>query len=254
MRRLRLRAGQRDRRDAGFSLTELMVSMFITSLVIVTTVALTITFQRTNAQNFSRQEQIDTARSAVEAMSKAVRTAVKPAQLSCSTCTVDPEAFLEASGVSMRFYANLNNPGNSVGPSRVTYTLLTTGPDAGNLVEKIQVPDSNVPTGAGYQYCDAEAVGASAVCKGRLTVRPVAFGVVNDAASPIFRYYDQGGALMTPASGTSLSAAQLENILAVELLVTVQADNAVKAPPTSYIQYIMLPNAQAVIRLEEATP
>ena len=49
-------------RDEGFSLTELMVSMFITSLVIVTTVALTITFQRTNAQNFSRQEQIDTAR------------------------------------------------------------------------------------------------------------------------------------------------------------------------------------------------
>lgn len=241
------------RPDAGFSLTELMVSMFITSLVIVTTVALTITFQRTNAQNFSRQEQIDTGRAAVEAMSRSVRTAIKPAQLAtnCSGCTDD--AFLAGSGTSMRFYGNLDNSGNLVGPTRVTYTLVTSGAEAGQLIEEKQVPDSAVPGATGYTYCNAKAAGASAACKSRLTTRPVAFGVVNEAGTPIFRYFDQTGAELVPPTGGSLSVAELARVLAVEMLVTVQADNAVKAPPTTYIQRVLLPNAQAVIRLEEET-
>ena len=241
------------RPDAGFSLTELMVSMFITSLVIVTTVALTITFQRTNAQNFSRQEQIDTGRAAVEAMSRSVRTAIKPAQLAtnCSGCTDD--AFLAGSGTSMRFYGNLDNSGNLVGPTRVTYTLVTSGAEAGQLIEEKQVPDSPVPGATGYTYCNAKAAGASAACKSRLTTRPVAFGVVNDAGTPIFRYFDQTGAELVPPVGGSLSVAELARVLAVEMLVTVQADNPIKAPPTTYIQRVLLPNAQAVIRLEEET-
>lgn len=248
----RLRAARRE--DRGISLVELAVSMMVMSIIVITTVSLTIAFQRTNAQNVSRQEQIDTARSAVEAMSRTVRAAIKPAQIatSCPSCTED--AFLVGGHTRVQFYANIDNPGNTVGPSRVTYELLTTGPDAGDVVQKIQVPDSATPSATGYSYCNAEAVGASAACKARLSVRPVAFDVLADGTRPIFKYYDSAGNRLDPGS-TGLTASQLSKVLAIELVVTVQADNATQAAPTTYIQRITLPNAQAVIRTtEEATP
>ena len=55
----RLRGLRRD--DRGSSLTELLVVMLILGLVVATTAALTIGFQRTNAQNIARQDQVDMA-------------------------------------------------------------------------------------------------------------------------------------------------------------------------------------------------
>lgn len=236
-------------RDSGFSLTELMVTMFVMGIVVAATVSLTIGFQRTNAQNISRQDQIDSARTAVEAISKSVRTAVKPAQLT-STCTLCIEdAFLQGTDYSVQFYANLNNPGNTIGPSRVTYTLVTTGPTAGQIVETIQRPDSYIPSATGYAYCDATSGSASAACKARFSTRPVAFGALATTGTPMLKYYDSAGLQLSPAtSGGSLSVAQLGHVLSIEIVVTVQTNNATKANPTTYVQRVTLPNAQAVIR------
>lgn len=243
------------RRDAGMSLTELVVTMMIMSFVVAGTVSLTIGFHRTTAQNMSRQEQIDTARAAVESMSRTVRAAVKPAQLigSCPGCVED--AFLEGRPTSVRFYSNVNNTGNAVGPSRVSYTLSTTGATAGQLIETIQIPDSPVPDSSGYDYCDATAASASAECTARARTRPIAFGVQADDLNPIFRYYDAVGVPLNPVAGASLTNDELARVLSIELVVQVQADNATQASPTTYIQRVMLPNAKAVLRLsEEETP
>ena len=96
------------------SLTELIVTMFIMSVVIIGAVSLTIGFQRTNAANLARQDAIDTARTTSESMSRTIRAAVKPSQLtlSCAGCTQD--AFIEARDFSVRFYSNINNAGNTV--------------------------------------------------------------------------------------------------------------------------------------------
>jgi prepilin-type N-terminal cleavage/methylation domain-containing protein len=235
--------------DSGFSLTELLVTMFVMGIVVAATVSLTIGFQRTNASNVSRQDQIDSARTAVEAISKSVRTAIKPAQLTstCTSCIED--AFLQGTDYSVQFYANLNNPGNTVGPSRVTYTLVTTGPKAGQIVETIQRPDSLVIVGTGYAYCDATAGSASAKCKAQLSTRPVAFGALATTGTPMLKYYDSAGNQLSPAtSGGSLSVKQLGLVLSIEIVVTVQTNNATKASPTTYVQRVTLPNAQAVIR------
>lgn len=237
--------------DRGSSLTELLVVMLITSVVMVTVVSMTIGFQRTNAQNVVRQDQIDAARTAVERMSKTTRTAVKPSVLSstCATTFCTEDAFIRAGKFGMQFYANLNNDKNLVGPSRVTYTLTTTGTGAGELVEKVQVPDSNVPGASGYVYCLAEATTATAACKARLTTRVVARGVVATAAAPLITYYDTNGTVLVPDATTdTLSPVDLGNVLSMELQVKVHDTGTIQAGPTTYIQRVTMPNAQAVIR------
>ena len=260
-RRLRTRTGSAVR-DGGFSLMELMVTMFIMGMVVAATVSLTIGFERTNAENVSRQDQIDSARTAVEAMSKSLRTAVKPAQLT-STCTFTfctQYAFLQGTDFSVQFYANLNNSSNSIGPSRVTYTLVTTGPTAGQIIETIQQADPDPdgpgpmpwPGSLGYTYCDATLGSATTACKLRFSTRPVAFGALATTGKPMLKYYDAAGNQMSPVlSGGPLAVDQLGQVVSVEIVVTVQSTNVTKPNPTTYVQRVTLPNAQAVIRETE---
>lgn len=242
--------------DAGTTLTELMVVILIFSIVAITTATLTIGFSRSNAENVSRQDQIDEARTAVERMSKTVRTAVKPSQLltSCGGSGCDLDAIINASDYAMTFFGNLDNEDNSRGPSRITYSVATSGADAGVLIEKVQRPDSAVPSSNGYTYCSAEAPSAPAACKSRLTVRRLAAGVQTATGTPLFSYYSGAGDRLT-VSGTGLTSDQLEKVLSVELVVTVQSENATKPKPTTYIQRVLLPNSQAILKPgEESTP
>lgn len=252
IRRLRERRVEGER---GTTLAELVVVMLILGIIAAATAALTIGFQRTSVQNVNRQDQIDAARTAVERMSKTIRTAVKPSQLTtgCTGCTAD--AFVKAEAYSVQFYANLDNPGNSIGPSRIIYTVATSGADAGVLVEKVQRPDSNVPTATGYTYCDAEAVGASADCQSRLSVQRLATGVITTGANPLFSYYDPNGAPMAPVVGGSLATGDLEKVLSIEIDINIESAAATRAGPTEYIQRVTLPNSQAVLRSGQvATP
>ncbi|MCG2800103.1 MAG: hypothetical protein L6367_16385 [Cellulomonas sp.] len=237
--------------DDGTSLVEMLVAMALFLVVLVTVTSLTINFTKANAANISRQDQIDSARTAIEAMSKTLRTSVKPSQLAsgCGTaCSVD--AFLVGQDDRVQFYANLDNAGNAIGPSRVTYWV-----DSAVLKERIQVPLSYSET-AGYTYCDASAVGASAACLATVSDRDLAAGVVTTDA-PIFQYYKLGSdtVLDPDAAGGSLSSDDLGNLVAVELTVTVRAPNATTVDPSTYIQRVYLPNAQAAINTEAtATP
>ncbi len=242
------------RGDRGTTLTELNVTMLIMGVIVAATVTLVIGFQRTNAQNISRQDQIDSARSGVEAMSATLRSAVKPVQLPGCASACPDEAFLSARDFSVQFFANLDNPGNTVGPSRVTYEFATTGPQAGQLIESIQRPMSSTPTSAGYSYCDPDVAGASVACKESRQRRVAAFGVVN-TEGPLFTYYNKAGVRLTPPAGGSLTMAEMSQLLAVEIRVAVKSTNATSAAPTEVIQRVNLPNAQALIRQQQqATP
>ena len=238
------------RDDRGTSLTEMLVSMMVFSVLLAALATISIGFMRTNAQGMTRQDQVDSARVVVETMTKKLRTAVMPSQLTttCTLCTAD--AFVIGRDFSVQFYANINNPGNTVGPSRVTYTVTTSGPTAGTLIEKVQVPDSNLPTATGYVYCDAEATGATAACKQRLKTRKLATGVQSGTGA-MFSYFDGAGARLTPPANGSLTSDELSRVLSVELIVSVQAQRANKVDPTTYIQRVTLPNAQAVLRQDE---
>ncbi|MBI9115353.1 PulJ/GspJ family protein [Sanguibacter suaedae] len=237
-----IRASRRGRQDDGMSLVELMVTMMITGLIAAMTAALVIGVQRTNAENAARQDQIDGARVAVEGMSRSLRSAVKPSQVArdCTGCA--QEAFLAGSSYDVQFYANIDNPDNRVGPSRVSYTIPTTGARRGELIETIQRPTSNVPTATGYAYC----LPTSATCAPYITTRVIARDVVT-TGTPVFTFFDLAGDRMaTPAAGLPPSA--LAQVRSVELVVTVASPLNDGARSTTYIQRMMLPNAQAVLK------
>ena len=239
-------------RDQGISLVELMVTMMVMGIVIAATATLVIGAQRTNAQSIARLDQVESARNAVERMSRTLRASVMPSQLlsSCAGCTED--AFVRGEDYAVQFYANIDNPRNTVGPSRVTYTVTETAPGVADLTQTIQVPNSPTPTATGYQYCDA-STDTSPACQGRVQAMVIARGVLLDPARPLITYYSADGQLAT--SGGALSASDLSRVLAVELQVTVQQQTSFQALPTTYIQRILLPNAQAVIRQgEEEAP
>ena len=250
MTRLRaaLRARVRGEKDAGTTIVELTVVMIILAFIVGATVTLANGFERTNAESTNRQDQLDMARVAVERMSKTLRTAVKPSQLKCEGCT-DTDAFVRGKDFEIQFYANLDNADNSVGPSRVTYTIAASGTDAGKLIEKVQVPDSATPN-PNYTYCDPEAPGASALCKSHLHTQQLAVGVKTDPASPVFSYFRETGDAM-PTGGSALTSDQLEKLLSVEIRLTVQSSQVAKPKPTTYIQPIMFPNSDAILRPPE---
>jgi type II secretory pathway pseudopilin PulG len=236
------------------SVVELSVTMMIMGIVIAATATLVIGVQRTNAQTINRLDQIESARNSVERMSRTLRAAVMPSQLlsSCAGCIED--AFIRGEDYQVQFYSNIDNPGNSVGPSRVTYQVVETSPGVGDLVQTIQVPDSPVPTPTGYVYCDSVA-NPTPACLARVKKLTIARGVLIDSAVPMLSYYDRNGAQLLTAGG-ALTAGQLAAVLSIELSVSVQEQGSARALPTQYVQRIMLPNAQAVIRQteEEETP
>ena len=231
------------------SLVELSVTMMIMGVVIAATATLVIGVQRTNAQTINRLDQIESARTAVERMSRTLRAAVMPSQLlsSCAGCIED--AFIHGEDYQVQFYSNIDNPRNTIGPSRVTYEVLETSPGVGDLVQTIQVPNSPVPSATGYVYCDAEASPTPA-CLARVRTLTIARDVLIDPAVPMLAYYDRGGDRL-PTAGGALTASQLAIVLSIELSVKVQVQGASEALPTQYVQRIMLPNAQAVIRQTE---
>lgn len=230
--------------DAGLTLVELIITTLITGLIAALTTALVIGVQKTNQQNVTRQDQIDDARVAVESMSKTLRASIKPSQITNAGCAIGctEDAFLQGSDFHVQFYSNINNPKNTVGPSRVSYEVLTTGDPKGDLVESIQRPNSNIPTSSGYVYCTAGSSGCADKIKTRVIARNV------QMASPLFTFFDGEGAKMTPPANGSLSVAQLKKLLSIELVATVQVQTGEKAGPTTYIQRLMLPNAQAVMK------
>jgi len=238
--------------DSGLTLVELIVSMMIFAVVVAGTLQLSIGLEHSTAENISRQDQVDEGRVATEAMTKNLRTAVIPSQLTNSCTDLCAASFVQGQAYSVQFYANVNNAGNQVGPSRVSYTLSTSGSTAGQLTEKIQVPDTNVAGSSGYVYCDAEASGATPECKARLRTMIIARGVRSDTGVPIFQYYDTDGNILTPrAANNALSADDLAKVFAIEITLTTASVHVTKAGSTTYIQRVTLPNSNAVMRSDK---
>ncbi len=141
--------------------------------------------QKTVGQNASRLDQTQQAKTAVDAMSKSLRTAVLPALLGCQTC--DSTAFIQGTSNSVSFYANMNNDSNAIGPSRVSYTVNANG----DLVETIQPPNAHAANDFSYTYCTP---GPGCAVLTRVLARRVPTSLA------IFTYYDANGTVVTPPS------------------------------------------------------
>jgi type II secretory pathway pseudopilin PulG len=232
------------RGEAGVSLVELLVTILVTSIVLTATVSLVLGVHRVSADNEERLDRVDEARTAVESMARNLRSAVRQSQLlpTCEACTAEP-AVVSASGHAVVLYTNVDNAGQASGPRKVSYTVATSGPTAGQLVEVEQEPDSATPGPTGFTYCTT----ADSACTERRTTRVLASGVRTDGGVPLFTYWDATGAAIT---GTSLSATQRERVVSVELSLRLGGTTA-GGETTTYIQRVLLPNAQTLNQPDE---
>jgi prepilin-type N-terminal cleavage/methylation domain-containing protein len=219
--------------DRGVTLVELGVTMMIMGVIAATATSLYIGSLRTATGTQSRLEEVNDGRIAFSAMSRSLRTAILPSQL-YDTSSTETAAFIEATPFSMKFYANVNNPRNTIGPSRVTYSVTANG----ELVETMQRPNQPVVNNK-YVYCVPPAPGCT------VSRKVLARGV--NPATPIFTYYDALGATLT---GSTLDQDQMEVIDSVDVTVTVQQPGS-GGGGTTYVNRIALPNHDAVIRSEE---
>lgn len=225
----RVRHGER---DAGTSLVELSVTMLIFSSLLIACSALYIGSLRTATGTQSRLEEINDGRIAVSAMSRTLRTAILPSQLQ-DTSSAETAAFIEATPQSIRFYANIDNAGNVVGPSKVTYTVVS-----GELIETVQPPNPRTGTSRAFIYCTP-----GPACPTRQKV--LARGMSGTGAA-VFTYYD---ALGQQLSGASLTDEQLEIVDSVDVVVTVVQPGS-GGDGTTYASRVAMPNHDAVMRAE----
>jgi prepilin-type N-terminal cleavage/methylation domain-containing protein len=219
------------RPDDGFTLTELIVTMFILGIVLAAVQTTLIMTQKTVGEQATRVDQTQQTSAALNAVTKTLRTAVLPSQLNgtCSSC--DLAAFIQGTPTSVSFYANINNDGNVIGPSRVSYNVNSSY----ELVESIQAPNAHAATDFNYQYCTPGTTGC--IVKTRVLARHVVPG------SAIFTYYDPNGVSL--GTGT-LSAADLANVDTMDVVISVDDSTASRVPPTTFMARVSMPNHDSV--------
>jgi Flp pilus assembly pilin Flp len=232
---------RRLRRDEdGVTLAELTVTIVVLGLLVSATVLMVSASMRVSSGNKERLDQSNSASIAMQRVSRTLRTAVLQSQLT-TTCTLaicTESAFLKGTRTSVQFYADVDNPKNSVGPSRVTYDV--TG---GVLTETVQKPDSPVPDANGYRYCTP-----GPGCNIRTTV--LATDVQTTGA--VFSFYtatDPVNAIVL-TTGQQLSAAQLKAVDSIDVSLVVQRAGGANVAGASMIQRVALPNADSVVRTD----
>jgi prepilin-type N-terminal cleavage/methylation domain-containing protein len=222
--RIRQRAG---RSDDGLTLVEMLSTLVIMGVLTSIVSAMFITSVRAMHDNNIRLDQINTGRTAMDTITRVVRTSVLPSSLaSCAgACSSGNTAFLQATPTSMSFYADIDNTNNTVGPTQVAIWIDA----AGNLFESTQRPDpGSAPTG--YAWTIASLKHTILLAKGVQSTN-------------LFTYYQFGSTVKyTTVTGTALA-----NVDAVDIVLKVDLPNT-KAGATTYVQRVSLPNVDTIIQ------
>jgi len=221
-------------------LAEVTISIVVLGVVLAAVQTTLIMTQRTLSDQSIRVDQTQQGKVAIESVSKVLRTAVLPSQLSasCSGCA-DLAAFIKGTPTQVQFYANINNDRNIIGPSRVSYTV-----NASNqLIETMQAPNAHAADDYNYQYCSP-----GPGCQ--ITTRVLANYMVPGQA--VFTYYDKNGASL----GTDpLDANELKMVDSVDIVISTKRTAASRVPATTFTSRVSLPNADSIAQpTASATP
>jgi prepilin-type N-terminal cleavage/methylation domain-containing protein len=220
-------AGEETTSDGGYTLMEMVVVVMILGIVLAMVQTTLILTQKTVSGSGARVNQTSQANVAISSISKVLRTAVLPSQLSATGLSAGAAAFIQGTKTSVQFYANINNDANVTGPSQVSYSVSA----AGLLTEKIQPPDSHAAGNYNYTYnCSTCAVT-------RVLARFVS------TTQAMFTYYTKTGATITDPT---LTASDLAAVDSVDVVVQVKSSANSTIQPTTLYERVTLPNADSV--------
>lgn len=224
--------------DAGVTLAEMSVTILVLGMLVAALVSMVTSGMRITSGVKERLDQSNSATIAMQRVTRDLRTAVLQSQLTtaCIIAACTDSAFLTAGPYSVSFYADVDNPNNSVGPSRVSYTVV-----GGVLTETVQPPDTPIPTANGYVYCTPGTNG----CNVRTEV--LATGV--QMTSPVFSYYAASAptTAMVMGTGNVLTAPQLKTVDSIDVVIQVVQAGGTPVGGTTLMQRVALPNADSVV-------
>lgn len=217
-------------REDGYTMTEMIVVVMILGIVLAAVQTTLVMTNKSVGQSGQRINQTLQAKTAIDSVTKVLRTAVLPSQLNGTGSTSTAAAFIQGTKNSVQFYANINNDANVTGPSQVTYAV---GSD-GVLSETIQPPNAHAANDYNYQYCTPSA---SCVVKSRVLARGVSTTVT------MFTYYTKAGTAIPDAT---LTAAELASVDSIDVVITVKAAASQTVGSTTLTERVTLPNADSV--------
>lgn len=226
--------------DRGFTLIETMVATALLSVVLGLATSAFIEFLKEGSATTSRIADVDQVRTAMDAMSRTIRTAVAP-ELLLTDCS-DPDttlpvgtcdsAFVSAAGTEIVFFANIGDEqvDASPEPTRVTYRIATIDGVA-SLQEVRQKITARSANGYTFDPClDAAAC-----------TRTLVDGLRPDAAgAPVFGYFDLDNVTPLTVAG-SVPTAGLTRIANVTVRLPVGSNDDTAASDVT--SRILLPNS-----------
>jgi type II secretory pathway component PulJ len=195
------------------TLTELVVAMAVFSILMVGVAALTAGIQRSDRAAWDRVDDTEEGRHALLQLSRTIGRAVVPTTLGGR----ERSAFAEIEPDALVVYANLDNPGNTVGPSRVEHVLAD-----GVLTQTVRRPVE----GTRDTYCADDD--DTPACEGRVVVQVLARTVHRDDTAPLFTYLDADG------DPTEVP----HQVRAVQVAFAVQQDDGSGEEPARFVDRI----------------
>jgi len=240
------RGADRQTADDGGSLAELLVAIGLFTLLTLLITATSVLGYRIAANLANRTDNATQGQIAVDAVSKILRTAILPDQLTEVSCTNCAEtAIVQATRTQVSFYANLAAT-SSIGPSLVSLRVVQdtrAAQTSGQLVQTLQPPTDL--GGGKYSFCNPATAGCA------VQTRVLARGLAWPAAN-LFAYYNFAGSQVTSASFTS---ADLASVASVELTLGVQTvKGQTRYPASTLIKRVRLPNSDINVLVPTTTP
>ncbi|GIG39814.1 PulJ/GspJ family protein [Cellulomonas phragmiteti] len=222
MNALRRRLHVAGRGDRGLTLPELLVTMFLLSMITVLMVGTISGFSRAFTRDRAASDSTMVAATAMKEVTRVVRSGTE-LRLTGGGATNAP-VFIEARPDTLTMYAYVDTSAAAPRPIKVRFAI-----DAQRRLIETRWPVTN--TAAPWTFAAMTSPSSS---------RPVA-RFIPTTAGPLFVYLDKDENPLVPGAG-GLTADQIKNVAAVRVTITVQGDITGRADAVTVQNAVGIPN------------
>ena len=231
---IRTRFGASRRSDIGLSLTELLVSMGLSTLVLTMVVGFFVQITSATVKANDSRNTTAIASNIANELADVIRPATT---LRVVGSTAPDPAIVSATDTSLTIYAYVDNTSNDVRPIRVNFSQ----DSQKRLVEKRWLATKNATTGL-WEFPAVTATPTSTrVFPGALIDPSTVPGAGATETAPLFVYLDSASQVAAP-SGTGLTLAQRNSIAAIRFTVRTRTDTSTTAKPVAIQNTVGMPN------------
>ena len=220
--------------DAGITLAELLITMFLSSLVLGLVATFFVQIARaTTSANQSRQGSSIAANIANE-LSDTIRPATS---LVVSGATKPDPAVVIGLPSKVTLYTFADNVATNVQPIRVQFEVTA----ANRLLESRWVATKNATTGLWVFPAMTATPSSTRLFPGTIIAASAATTPATSASAPLFSYYDSQSVEIIPAA-TGLTQSQRESVASIRFTVRTRSEASTTAAVVTIQNTVGLPN------------